>query len=107
MSGYLQVSTTADSRDVAVRVARSAVEAKLAAGAQILGPVVSVFWHLGELGEGEEWQVYLKTTADRYSELEAHLIREHPWDNPEVTAVELAAGSKAYLDWLDRTTTQA
>lgn len=105
MSGYLLVSTTADSRETAVHLAKSAVAVRLAAGAQVIGPVTSVFWHLGELGEGEEWQVFLKTTADRYADLQAHLIREHPWDKPEVTAVELAAGSKGYLEWLDRTTT--
>jgi periplasmic divalent cation tolerance protein len=49
--------------------------------------------------------VTLKTTAGRYRELEAHLLSEHPGDNPEVTAMTLAAGSAAYLDWLDRSTT--
>jgi periplasmic divalent cation tolerance protein len=104
VTGYLQVSTTADSREAAARLAQSAVEAGLAAGAQVTGPVVSYFWHLGQLGEGEEYQVTLKTTEARYPDLEAHLIREHPWDNPEVTAVEIAAGSATYLEWLDRTT---
>ncbi len=47
----------------------------------------------------------LKTTAERYQDLEAHLIAEHSWTNPEVTAVPLAAGSRGYLDWLSRMTT--
>lgn len=75
----------------------------LAAAAQVFGPVTSVFWHKGEFGEGEEWQVLLKTTESRYAELEAHLIAEHPWDNPEVSAIQLR-GSAAYLAWIDRTT---
>lgn len=105
MSDYFQVSTTADSRQTAARLAGSAVAAQLAAAAQVHGPLASFFWHKGELGEGEEWQVTLKTTAERYPALEAHLTAEHPWDNPEVTAVPLAAGSKPYLHWLRRTTT--
>jgi periplasmic divalent cation tolerance protein len=104
MSGYLQVSTTADSYEVATRLAGSAVRAGLAASAQVYGPVASVFWHLGEYGEGEEWQVTLKTTESRYTDLEAHLLSEHPWETPEVSAVALAAGSAGYLDWLDRST---
>ena len=103
MSGYLQVSTTAATREDARRLAASAVKAGLCAGAQVFGPVMSVFWHQGEYGEGEEWQVTLKTAESRYAELEAHLIAEHPWDNPEVTAVELR-GSAAYLAWIDRAT---
>jgi periplasmic divalent cation tolerance protein len=60
MSGYLQVSTATATREEAVQLAGSAVGAGLAAGAQVLGPVVSVFWHDGKYGEGEEWQVLLK-----------------------------------------------
>lgn len=104
MSNYLQVSTTAENRETAAHLAGSAVAAQLAAGAQVQGPVTSFFWHKGELGEGQEWQVTLKTTAARYPALEAHLIAEHSWTNPEVTAVSLAAGSQAYLDWLTRMT---
>jgi periplasmic divalent cation tolerance protein len=100
----LQVSTTADSCDVALDLARSAVEARLAAGAQVYGPVTSVFWHAGEFGTGEEWQVVLKTVRERYPDLEAHLLARHPWDNPEVTALPLAAGSAGYLEWVQRTT---
>jgi len=102
MTDFLQVTTTAADRDTAADLARSAVAARLAAGAQVTGPVLSFFWHLDEQGEGEEWQVTLKTTAERYPELEAHLRREHPWDNPEVTALPLAAASADYLAWLRR-----
>ncbi|WP_026162985.1 divalent-cation tolerance protein CutA [Kribbella catacumbae] len=106
MAQYLQVSTATPSREDAVRLAGSSVEAGLAAGAQVVGPVVSVFWHQGQYGEGEEWQVLLKTTDARYAELEVHLLKQHPWNNPEVVAVPLVAGSAGYFEWLDRTTTK-
>jgi periplasmic divalent cation tolerance protein len=101
---FVQVSTAAESRDVAVALARSAVEARLAAGAQIVGPVASIVWHLGELVQSEEWQVLLRTRTELYPALEAHLIERHPWKNPEVAAVPLVAGSGGYLDWLNRAT---
>lgn len=47
----------------------------------------------------------LRTTAVRYAELEAHLLAEHPWDNPEISAVPLAAGSPSYLAWRLTTST--
>lgn len=103
MTDYLQVSTVADSRDTAAKLARAAVAAKLAAGAQVYGPVASFFWHKDESGEDEEWQVTLKTTADRYPELEALLLAEHSWENPEITAIPLVAGTAAYFAWLERT----
>lgn len=101
---FVQVSTAAATRAEAASLVRSAVEARLAAGGQVVGPAASVVWHLGELVEGEEWQVLLRTRADLYPALEAHLIEQHPWKNPEVAAVPLVAGSAAYLDWLHQMT---
>jgi periplasmic divalent cation tolerance protein len=103
MSDYVQVSTTAPDQETAADLGRSAVKAKLAASAQVAGPVRNMFWHQGEYGEGEEWLVLLKTTAARYRELEAHLVGRHPWGNPEVTAVPVTAGSAPYLEWVART----
>jgi periplasmic divalent cation tolerance protein len=104
MTEFFQVTTATDTRETAVTLARSVTKARLAAGAEVVGPVVSMFWHQGSYGEGEEWHAAFKTTADRYPELEKHLVDNHPWQNPEVTAVRLAAGSAPYLEWV-RTTT--
>ncbi|WP_432036946.1 divalent-cation tolerance protein CutA [Streptomyces cucumeris] len=103
MADFLQVATATETRDSAVKLAQSVVAARLAAGAQIVGPVASVFWHQGEFGAGEEWQLLLKTRADRYAALEAHLLEHHPWKNPEVSAVPMT-GSEGYLRWIDETT---
>ncbi|UWE07688.1 divalent-cation tolerance protein CutA [Actinacidiphila bryophytorum] len=100
MSDFVQVSTATETREQAVQLAESAVRGRLAAGAQVVGPVVSVFWHRGEFGMGEEWQLLLKTTAEGYPALEAHLLEHHPWEKPEVVAVPIVAGSAAYLRWL-------
>jgi periplasmic divalent cation tolerance protein len=104
MADHLLVTTTTPDRDSAAKIASSAVAAKLAATSQVSGPVASYFWHLGEAGEGEEWIVTFKTTAARYDELETHIVAEHPWDKPEVTAVELARGSADYLRWVETAT---
>ncbi len=66
--------------------------------------MTSVFWYLGEFGVGEEWQLLLKTTTERYPALEAHLLKHHPWDKPEVVAVPVVAGSEPYLHWVAEST---
>ncbi|MFI0419000.1 divalent-cation tolerance protein CutA [Spongiactinospora sp. 9N601] len=104
MTDFVQVSTTTAGRDAALALLRSAVESKLAASGQVFGPAISVFWHQGELGEAEEWQVVLKSTRESYPALEAHLVERHPWDNPEVTFTSIDGGSTTYLEWLRRTT---
>ncbi|WP_280672553.1 divalent cation tolerance protein CutA [Kitasatospora sp. MAP12-44] len=40
-----------------------------------------------------------KTTLDRYPALEVHLLEHHPWDNPEIVAAPILAGSSACLSW--------
>ncbi|MFJ9895226.1 divalent-cation tolerance protein CutA [Streptomyces sp. NPDC091280] len=104
MADYLTVSTATETREQAVALAQSAVRARLAAGAQIVGPVTSTFWHAGEFGTSEEYQLLLKTSGRRYPQLEAHLIEHHPWDNPELCATEIVRGSRVYLEWIDRST---
>jgi len=82
------------------------VQARLAASAQVSGPVSTAFWHLGTFGQGEEWRVVLTTTAACYPRLEAHLREQHPWSNPEIVAVPLVAGAAAYLEWVARSVGQ-
>ncbi|MFC9682582.1 divalent-cation tolerance protein CutA [Streptomyces sp. NPDC056948] len=105
MADFLHVSTATPTHDQAVELARSVVAERLAAGAQIIGPVTSAFWHDGEFGTGEEWQLLLKTTRSRYPELESHLLKHHPWQNPEIAAVPIEAGSKGCLEWIAASTT--
>ena len=102
MTDYLQVSTATENKEVAAHLARTAVAARLAGNAHVSGPVASFFWHLGEQGESTEWHITFKTTTDRYPELEAHILREHPWENPEVIAVPIVRGAADFLAWLER-----
>jgi periplasmic divalent cation tolerance protein len=99
-----QVQVAAPTQAAALKLAQGAVESRLAAGGQVVGPLTSVFWHECEFGSGEEWQVILKTTEHRYADLERFLVEQHEWTNPEITAVPLAAGLAQYLEWVDRTT---
>jgi periplasmic divalent cation tolerance protein len=99
------VTSTVPTRDDATSLARFVVKERLAAGAEITGPAVSVFWHLGELGEGEEWRVSLRTSAAVRDALAARLAELHPWDNPEVSATPVAWCTDSYADWVERTTT--
>ncbi|MFD7338695.1 divalent-cation tolerance protein CutA [Streptomyces violascens] len=92
--------TTTDSADKAAALARGAVEARLAACAQIVGPVTSVYHWAGGIETTQEWQVLFKTTAARYPELERHLLAAHDYETPEIIATPVAAGSPAYLSWI-------
>ncbi|WP_030794010.1 divalent-cation tolerance protein CutA [Streptomyces sp. NRRL S-920] len=102
----LTVLTTTDAEHKARDLARGAVGARLAACAQITGPVTSVYRWEGDIETAQEWQVLLKTTAARYAALEAWLTDAHDYDTPEIIATPVTRGSAAYLEWVERETAE-
>lgn len=97
---FVQVTTTTDSRQEAAAIARSAVEERLAACAQLVGPIASTYWWEGEIESAEEWMVLFKTTADRFEELAGLIAEQHSYDTPEIIATPVVAGSVDYLGWV-------
>jgi periplasmic divalent cation tolerance protein len=97
---YLQVSTTTDSPEAATALARSLVQARLAACVQVLGPVASTYWWRGQVETADEWLCVAKTTADQFDALAAHIRASHGYETPEITATPIVAGSPDYLAWI-------
>jgi periplasmic divalent cation tolerance protein len=95
-----QVTTTLPDRDAANRIGRRLVEERLAACAQVVGPVASVYWWQGEVETAGEWYCHLKTTATRVEALMARLRELHPYETPEIVALPLTEGDPAYLQWI-------
>lgn len=104
---FLQVQTTTDSRAEAVDLGRAAVEARLAACAQVAGPVASVYWWEDVVERAEEWLVLLKLPATRYAELASFLAERHSYDEPEIVATPIVTGTGSYLDWIETETRPA
>jgi len=101
---YLQVQTATDSRAEAMELARVAVESRLAACAQVAGPMTSTYWWDDGVERAEEWLVMLKLPADRYDELAALLTERHSYDEPEIIAIPIVRGADSYLSWMTEET---
>lgn len=82
------------------RIARTLVEDRLAACVNLLPGVVSIYRWQGRLQRDAEVLLLIKTTRDRYPALQARLPLLHPYELPELLAVEAADGLPAYLHWL-------
>lgn len=104
MGEYVQVQTAVPSRDEGMRIARSAVEARLAACAQVIGPIWSTYWWKGAVQIGDEYLLLLKTPAARYADLERHIHQQHSYDVAEIISVPVNAGLASYLAWMDEET---
>lgn len=101
MTEYIQVVTTTDTKENARQIARRVVEKNLAACAQIIGPISSIFWWKNNINEEEEWLIIIKSRKDIYEDLEQAIRKVHKYEIPEILAMPVVAGAKSYLEWLD------
>lgn len=102
-SPHTVIMTTTDNPDEAKSLARSLVEAKLAACVQVI-PITSHYSWEGSLEESGELLLLIKTTAGRYDDVEQFLKNKHSYDTPEIVQVPITGGSSAYLGWIDKNT---
>jgi periplasmic divalent cation tolerance protein len=96
----LLVFTNLPERAAAKRLADSLLEQRLAACVNILAPCRSVYRWKGDVQHDEEHPMLIKTTTERYPELEKALRAGHPYELPEIVAVPVERGLPAYLEWV-------
>jgi periplasmic divalent cation tolerance protein len=105
VTGCCQVTTAVAEEAVAAEMADTIVFERLAACAQVLGPVRSSYHWKGEVRVAQEWLVVAKTTEARRSELTARIQALHSYDVPEIITLAIAEGNPEYLRWIwDETT---
>jgi len=98
------VYATAGDRAEALRIGRAVVEARLAACANVIDGMRSLYWWQGKLEESTEAVLILKTTDDRFAELIAQMKALHSYDCPCIEALPVIAGNSAFLDWVAQET---
>lgn len=96
----LLVTCTCPDAAVAEALARHLVEARLAACVQAVPGVTSTYRWAGAVEQAGEVLLLIKTWGDRYAALEKAIRSRHPYELPEIMAVEAVAGLAPYLDWV-------
>lgn len=76
------------------------IEKQLAACVNLLPGVKSIYRWQGQVCEAQEVLAVIKTCRENYDELEALVKSLHPYDCPEVLAIEPCAGAADYLQWV-------
>lgn len=94
------VYVTAPSHEEAMRLAHLAVGERLAACANVLGPITSVYWWDGKVNQEPEIALVLKTRAQLVDALTARITAVHPYECPCVVALPITGGNPAFLSWI-------
>lgn len=94
------VLTTAPSQDVAEGLGATVVAERLAACANVVPGITSIYRWEGTIRRESEVLVILKTTASSVEPLQTRLVELHPYDVPEVVAMKVEAGHEPYLSWV-------
>ena len=105
MTDAVLVLTTLPNSEAAAELANRLVSEKLAACANILPALRSIYRWQGKVQDENEVLVLLKTQARHYESLKSRILALHPYDLPEVIAIPVERGHQAYLDWIVKETT--
>jgi periplasmic divalent cation tolerance protein len=100
VSDVLLLLNTCPDAEVARHVARALVEERLAACVNLVPGLTSIYRWQGQIEESTEVLLLIKTTRERLAALEARLPALHPYELPELIAVEIDSGLTHYLDWV-------
>lgn len=93
------VITTVNSQESAEKIVAAVLEKKLAACVQVF-PVVSHYVWKDALQKDDEILLQMKIMTADYAALEAAIKAVHPYETPEIVRVEIAEGSREYLNWV-------
>ncbi|MFH1681132.1 MAG: divalent-cation tolerance protein CutA [Candidatus Eisenbacteria bacterium] len=97
---FMLVLVTAPPGAAAESLARSLVEAGLAACVSRVGPVRSAYRWRGKIESDKEELLLIKTSRDLLDRVERLVRENHPYEVPEILAIPIALGSAPYLEWL-------
>jgi periplasmic divalent cation tolerance protein len=94
------ILTTTPSEEMAGSIARTLVREGLAACANILPGMRSIYRWKDEIHDEPECLVFIKTNEDLFPDIERCIKRLHSYEVPEIVTMPLTGGSEDYLLWL-------
>jgi len=99
-SNFLIIYCTCPTKEVAEKIATTVIENKLAACANIVPNITSIYRWQGKITTDQEHLLLLKTDQTHYPEIERIILTNHPYDIPEIIATPVQHGQTDYLNWI-------
>jgi periplasmic divalent cation tolerance protein len=102
---HLLVLTTCPGTITAKKIANEVVLENLGACVQIIPGVQSLFRWVNRVDTFDELLLLIKTTSDRYADLQKRIVSMHPYEVPELIAIPISGGFDQYLNWIETNST--
>ena len=101
MTDKIVVLVTCGSKKEARKIAQALVQRRLAACVQEIGvPVRSMYRWKGRVESANEVLLLIKSSRKRFSAVSTLVKKLHSYEVPEIIALNIADGSREYLDWI-------
>lgn len=81
-------------------LARALVDARVAACVNVVPAITSIYRWQGAVAREEEALLLIKTTAAGFDGLRREVLAHHPYELPEIVAIDVAEGHGPYLEWV-------
>jgi periplasmic divalent cation tolerance protein len=98
----IAVLTNLPDSESAFNLARDLVKLRLAACANVLAPATSFYRWEGRDEQATEFPVLIKSTPERYPDVERAIRERHPYSLPEIIAWPIVHGLPEYLAWVEQ-----
>ena len=97
---------TSPNEKTTLEIAKGIVEQKIAACANIIDKITSVYWWEGKVHEDNEQLIIVKTTQHNAEKIIEFIEKNHPYEVPECIGINITKGSQPYLQWIVDSTTE-
>lgn len=89
-------------QEAALTMAMAMLEARLAAGAHVDGPVTAIYRWQGQICRREEWRLVAQISRKNFQRLQDFVLARHSYEVPCIMAVDLAGGYGPFLEWIEK-----
>jgi periplasmic divalent cation tolerance protein len=104
MGSYIVCFVTIDDREKAAEIARTLVENRIVACVNIVHEIRSIYSWKGEICDDHETLMIMKTRENLFPDLKKTIRELHPYEVPEIIALNINQGLPEYLQWIDDST---
>lgn len=104
MTEHCVVLVACPDRETGLKIGGSLVEDRLAACANLVDGVTSIYRWKNDIQQEPEVLLIIKTARTRFADVERRVLELHPYEVPEIICTEISAGNVPYLNWIDEST---